>query len=330
MTSRFLIPLALMLVVAAPLNGHEMRPAYLEITEAEAETYAVVWKVPARGDTQRLALYVRFAQDVESLNEPVGGMTGGAYIERWRIRRSGGLPGTPVIIDGLAATFTDVLVRVTLRDREPQSILLKPEEPSFVIAKQATGWEAAATYLRLGVEHILFGIDHLLFVLGLILLSRGFMLLIKTITAFTVGHSVSLAMATLGFVAVPVKPLNAAIALSIVFLAAELVRAERGQTSLTIRNPWLVSVGFGLLHGLGFAGALVALGLPKSAIPMALLLFNLGVEAGQILFVAVVLTLLTSFRRLDLRPPAWARPLPVYAMGSVAAFWFIGRFAVIF
>jgi hypothetical protein len=307
-----------------------MRPAYLEITETTPETYAVVWKVPARGDSQRLSLYARFAEDVEKLGEPVGGVSDGAYIERWQVRRSGGLPGTPVVIDGLAATYTDVLVRVTLLDREPQSILLKPEKPSFSIARQPTGWEAMETYIRLGIEHILLGIDHLLFVFGLILLSPGFMPLIKTITAFTVGHSVSLALATLGFVSVPTKPLNATIALSIVFLAAELVRAERGQTSLTIRNPWLVSFGFGLLHGLGFAGALVALGLPKSAIPMALLLFNLGVEVGQILFVVVVLALLASFRKLDFRLPTWAKPLPVYTMGSVSSFWFAGRLAAIF
>jgi HupE / UreJ protein len=317
------------LLAAAPLLAHEMRPAYLQITETEPGTYDVMWKVPARGD-MRLSLYVRFAEDVEIVGQPVAGMSGGAYIERWRVRRPGGLAGTPVVIDGLAATYTDALARVSLLNIEPQSILLKPEKPSFVIAADPSGWEVAGTYFRLGVEHILLGIDHLLFVLGLLILSRGLVLLVKTITAFTVGHSISLALATFGVVNVPGPPLSAAIALSIVFLAAELVRRDRGGTSLTIRNPWLVSLGFGMLHGLGFAGALVALGLPQTAIPLALLLFNLGVEAGQILFVVTVLVVLSSFRKLDLSLPPWAKPLPVYAMGSVAAYWFWGRAVLLF
>ena len=177
----------------------------------------------------------------------------------------------------------------------------------------------------MGVEHILLGVDHLLFVLGLLLLVTGRWLLFKTVTAFTVGHSASLALATFGFVSVPAPPLNAAIALSIVFLAAEIIRARRGERHLTARYPWIVAGAFGLLHGLGFATALTALGLPASAVPLALLLFNLGVEAGQILFVAVVLAVLASWRVLEVRWPAWATPLPVYAMGIIAAVWFVGR-----
>ena len=184
--------------------------------------------------------------------------------------------------------------------------------------------------MRLGIQHILLGIDHLLFVLGLLLLSRGALLLVKTITAFTVGHSVSLALATLGIISVPDKPLSAVIALSIVFLAAELVRADRGERSLTIRNPWLVAAGFGLLHGVGFAGALVALGLPRASVPMALFMFNVGVEIGQLLFVGGVLALMASFKRLAFQFPDRARSLSVYAMGTVASFWFVGRLAAMF
>jgi hypothetical protein len=185
---------------------------------------------------------------------------------------------------------------------------------------------AVRAYLRLGIEHILLGVDHLLFVFGLLLLSKGFKLLLKTITSFTVGHSISLALATLGVVHVPAPPLNAAIALSIVFLAAELVRAYRGQRTVTTRRPWLVSFAFGLIHGLGFASALVSLGLPESAIPLALLFFNIGVEIGQVLFIVVVLALLASWRKMEMRLPAWGRQLPAYAMGSIASLWFVGRF----
>ena len=164
----------------------------------------------------------------------------------------------------------------------------------------------------------------------MLLLSKGFRLLLKTITSFTVGHSISLALATLGLVNVPAPPLNAAIALSIVFLAAELVRAGRGETSVTIRRPWLVSFAFGLIHGLGFASALVSLGLPQSAVPLALLFFNIGVEIGQVLFILIALALLASWRRMELRLPAWGEPLPAYAMGSIAAVWFVGRFVAMF
>ena len=210
--------------------------------------------------------------------------------------------------------------------------LLKPKRPSLKIPLSSgdkgsrSGSGTAASYMNMGVNHILLGIDHLLFVLGLLLLSRGWGLLIKTITAFTVGHSISLALATLGMVNVPAKPLSAAIALSIVFLAGELVRADRGDESLTIRKPWLVSFGFGLLHGLGFAGALVALGLPRADVPLALLFFNIGVEIGQILFVAAVLAVMYSLRKIDITLPAWGKPIPVYIMGAVAGFWFVGRF----
>ena len=221
-----------------------------------------------------------------------------------------------------------MLVRIQLADGRAQTEILKPSRPSFAVSGSAPSGGAAA-YFTLGVEHILLGVDHLLFVLGLMLLVAGRWLLFKTITAFTLGHSASLALATLGLVSVPGPPLNAAIALSIVFLAAEIVRQRRGERHLTARHPWIVAGAFGLLHGLGFAAALTALGLPASAVPLALLFFNLGVEAGQVLFIALVLAMLASWRVLDLRWPTWTAPLPVYAMGIVAAVWFVGRLAAL-
>jgi HupE / UreJ protein len=190
--------------------------------------------------------------------------------------------------------------------------------------------DVARRYVGLGIEHILLGIDHLLFVLGLMLLVRGPWMLAKTITAFTLAHSITLALATLGFVNAPARPVDAAIALSIVFLAAEILHARQGRPGLTSRKPWVVAFVFGLLHGVGFAGALTQLGLPPGEIPLALLFFNVGVEIGQLMFVAVVLALGWALRQLQVRWPRWAEPLPAYAIGTIAAFWFIERTSGLF
>jgi len=184
---------------------------------------------------------------------------------------------------------------------------------------------AARRYLTLGVEHILFGIDHLLFVLGLLLIVRGPWMLIKTVSAFTLAHSLTLALATLGLVEVPSRPVDAAIALSIVFLAAEILHARQGRIGLACRLPWLIAFVFGLLHGLGFASALGQVGLPAAEIPLALLFFNVGVEIGQLLFVALCLSFAWAFRRLEVVWPKRLEPLPAYAIGTAAAFWLIER-----
>jgi hypothetical protein len=183
------------------------------------------------------------------------------------------------------------------------------------------------TFVSMGMTHILLGFDHLLFVFGLLMLVSGHWLLLKTVTAFTVGHTISLALATLGVVNLPADPVNAIIALSIVFLASELVRVGRGSRTFTIRHPWFVAFAFGMLHGLGFATALIDLGLPKSAVPLALFLFNVGVEIGQVLFILVALVLMAIIRKMDLSLPRWGVMLPMYVMGSLAAFWFLGQFA---
>jgi HupE / UreJ protein len=189
--------------------------------------------------------------------------------------------------------------------------------------------DAARRYLGLGVEHILLGIDHLLFVLGLLLIVRGPWMLVQTITAFTLAHSMTLGLATLGLVAVPSRPVDAAIALSIMFLGAEILRTRQGRPGLTASRPWVVAFAFGLLHGLGFAGALTQLGLPPDEIPLALLFFNVGVEVGQLMFVATFLALAWALRQLQVSWPRWAEPLPAYAIGTVAAFWFIERTSAI-
>lgn len=317
--------------VTLPLSAHEMRPAYLEISEISPETYEITWKVPARGGNQRLSMFVRFDAETEVISDLVGGFLDGAYVERWRVKRPEGLSGTSVYIDGLAKTFTDVLVRVSLADTETQTVLVIPEKPHFVIAEVPTAWAVAQTYTRLGAEHILEGIDHLLFVLALLILVSGFRRLITTVTAFTIAHSLTLAGATLGFIHVPGPPVEAVIALSIVFVAFEIIRRRQGKAGITERSPWIVAFTFGLLHGFGFAGALNEVGLPQSAIPVALLFFNVGVEFGQLLFIAAVILLiaLTQWinRRIEIPRPSWAWRIPPYAIGGLAMFWLIERVA---
>jgi hydrogenase/urease accessory protein HupE len=197
--------------------------------------------------------------------------------------------------------------------------------PSVTLGERTTGWQRSVAYLRLGVEHILLGVDHLLFVLGLFLLVVDRWTLVKTITAFTIAHSITLAIATLGYATAPLPPLNAAIALSILSLGAEIVRRYRGEATFTIGHPWIVAFAFGLLHGFGFASGLTALGLPRAEIPLALLLFNVGVEIGQIFFVAVIVLLERAFRTLAITWPRVVAVLPAYAVGSLGAYWTIQR-----
>ena len=322
---RLLFLLAVSGACASITGAHEVRPAYLELRETAPDTYDILWKVPAHGGDERLAIYVRLPADTEQLAEPRGIAAGGAYLERWRVRRPGGLAGQTISVDGLAATGTDVLVRLERASGSTHMARLLPSQHSFVVEAAPSRWHTAATYLRLGMDHILKGVDHLLFVLGLLLIVRDRWMLLKTITAFTVAHSTTLAMATLGYASAPLPPLNAAIALSILFLGPEMMRMQRGETSLTIRHPWVVAFAFGLLHGFGFASGLTALGLTRGEIPVALLLFNVGVESGQVCFVLVLLVLERSFHTLEMRWPRWALALPSYTVGGLGAYWTMQR-----
>jgi hydrogenase/urease accessory protein HupE len=307
------------------LQAHEVRPAYLELKQTDADVFDVLWKVPAIGNGLRLGLYVRFPEDCEIVSEPTAMFVGSAYVERSRIRGPAGLVGSTIHIDGLKTTLTDVLVRIERADGTTQVARLMPETPSLVVEASPSVWQVAWTYLVLGVEHILLGIDHLLFVLALVLLVKGWKRLVGTITSFTVAHSITLALATLGLVHVPGPPVEACIALSIVFVAAEIVRSRQGSPGLTERAPWLIAFTFGLLHGLGFAGALSEVGLPHHAIPLALLFFNVGVELGQLAFVFMALLVIAFAARLSSRAPDWTWRVVPYTVGSVAMFWVIER-----
>jgi hydrogenase/urease accessory protein HupE len=260
-----------------------------------------------------------------NITEPRATMINNAFTERWTVKCAGGLAGGSIHIAGLASTMTDVLVRLERLDGTTQVTRLTPSAPSFVVEAAPRALEVARTYSILGVEHILTGIDHLLFILALLIITGGGWRLVKTVTAFTISHSITLSAATLGFVHVPQPPVEAVIALSIVFVAAEIVRMHRGLESITARAPWLVAFAFGLMHGLGFAGGLSEAGLPVGHIPTALLFFSLGVEAGHSLFIGVVLSSIAVASRLRIPFPRWTELIPPYAIGTIAMFWVIQR-----
>lgn len=328
-----LIPVSLLPVAQA----HEVRPGYLQIQEVEPGGFDVVWKVPARGD-YRLGMYVQMPGHCSGeLRQAT--MSRGAFIERWHYACPGGLAGRTIQIDGLGATRTDVLVQVGYLSGSTETLRLTPELPHFEVAEASTRPQVAWTYLVLGIEHILLGIDHLLFVLGLLFLADNGRRLILTVTAFTVAHSITLAAATLGFLSFPQAPVEATIALSVMFVAGEILRSGRSRAGLAAKAPWIVAFLFGLLHGLGFAGALHEVGLPDRDIPLALLLFNVGVEFGQLLFVAglvALLALLTrGFGQREVtgygpwHTEAVIRTPVAYLVGSLAAFWVVERVVAI-
>jgi hypothetical protein len=304
--------------------AHETRPALLEIKETRAGRYDVLWRTPLNAG-MRLPIVLRFSDNVRNISEPTIKELTDSLLERRVVEATGGLTGKQIQFVGLQGTITDVLVRVELLDGRNWTTIIRPSQPWVEITSARGRWAVAGDYVMHGIRHIAFGADHLLFVLGLLLIVKDRWTLLKTVTAFTVAHSITLAIATLGYANPPVVPLNAAIALSILFLGPEIVRFWRGQTSLTIRRPWIVAFLFGLLHGFGFAGALTSAGLPRTAVPLALAGFNVGVEIGQVSFVLLIVLLERSFRQLEIRWPRWVDALPGYAVGSLGAFWTIQR-----
>lgn len=319
------------LAAAPPARADEFRPAYLQLTQVDAESWEVLWKVPAIDESTVLKLSPVFP-DHTALLEPVRSTYAmGTAVQRWRIRVPGGLAGQAITFPGLAAQRIDVLVRLVRSDGSEQLERVLPTQLQITVTTSPGTFEVVRTYTVLGIEHILAGIDHLLFVLALLILVTDIRRLIATITAFTLAHSLTLVAATLGWLRIPGPPVEASIALSIVFLAVEIIQVRQGRASMTAQRPWLVAFAFGLLHGLGFAGALAEVGLPQSSIPTALLCFNLGVEIGQLLFIGTVLALITATRslarRVGVRPPPWAWQIPPYLIGSVASFWLIERIA---
>jgi hypothetical protein len=327
--TRVIVLLGLLAAALLPMQAgraHEVRPGFLELRATAANVFLMTWKVPAVG-TYRLGIEPRLPDSCHLIGQPTTVQTGGAFIEYGRVSCNRALEGQRIAIDRLDGTLTDVLVRIESGNGSVRTARLTPVNPSFVVPEAPGPLMVLRAYVGLGVEHILFGIDHLLFVLCLILLVGRLRQLVTTITAFTLAHSITLAAATLGLIRVPTAPVEATIALSIVFLASELVRDEGRRGVVARYYPWLVAFSFGLLHGLGFAGALAEVGLPQGEIPLTLFAFNVGVELGQLAFVTVVLTLVRLVRLLPLRLPPWGQGVVGYAIGSLAAFWVFARLA---
>lgn len=311
-----------LLIASLSVSAHELRPGYLAISETAARTYDIVWKAPILIG-RPLAVEPGFPEGCDYTGRTETTNERSALISKSTLACESPLQGGRIQLAGLDATLTDVLVRFRSADGNTQALRATPDEPMVELAETTTRSSVARTYFLLGVEHILFGIDHLLFVLALVLLITSVRRLVETITAFTVAHSLTLIGASLGWVRLPASPVEAVIALSIVFLANEVACKRKGSTRLSQRRPWIVAFAFGLLHGFGFAGALAEIGLPEGEIPMALLTFNLGVEAGQLMFLAGVLLLLAVVARLRLRDPVDA--FASYAIGITASVWLFER-----
>ena len=309
--------------------AHEVRPAYLELKEEASSlgTFDVLFKTPMQGDL-RLALSVTFAGEVEGASPVVSRVSENAMVQTWRVRATNRLAGQQVRIVGLENTVSDALLRVEFADGRSWIQRLTPASPQVTIPAAPSSSHVGAIYWGLGVEHILFGFDHLLFVLGLILITANLRQLVKAITAFTMAHSITLSAAVLGFVHVPTKPVEVAIALSIAFVAVENIHAREGKAGIAVQAPWLVAFVFGLLHGFGLASALSEIGMPAGHIPLALMFFNIGVEIGQLLFVAAVIAVAAFVRLIPISTPRWAPLVPPYLIGSVAMFWVIQRVSV--
>ncbi|NEV64326.1 HupE/UreJ family protein [Thiorhodococcus minor] len=325
---------ALLLLLAGLWSGpgvaHESQPGLLEVRQLTTERWEIAWRAPiyyGQPHPARLAL----PPDWQPLGEPRVRRLASAELYRQILRvPPGSVDGSVIGFPGLEQTITDVFVRLHRLDGSEMSQVVRPTEPQVVLRGERPWTVSAREYLALGFHHILLGIDHLLFVLGLLVIVRGPRMLIETITAFTLAHSLTLGLATLGHASLPAPPLNAAIALSILFLGPEMVRVWRGETSFTIRHPWVVAFCFGLLHGFGFASGLSTVAMPRAEIPLALAMFNVGVELGQLAFVALILLAHRALRTLEFRWPRCAELGPAYAVGTLGAYWTLQRTAMLF
>ncbi len=305
------------------ISAHEMRPALLQVNQKNINDYEVLWKIP-RIDDMVLNIRPVFPDWFQLTKEEAPSEAGGGALLRYQFSSQRDIHSMPISISGLQETVVDVIVYVSLLNGESFSFTIRPNSPYAVIPAKETWLNTATTFLKLGVEHILMGPDHLLFVLALLLIVSGTRRLIATITAFTLAHSITLTLAALGFMGLPGPPVEATIALSIMFLAYELIRFQQGEQIYTAQEPWIVAFSFGLLHGLGFAGALADIGLPQTQLTPALAFFNIGVELGQLMFIVAML-LMIHFIFKKIKFNSFWKKIPAYSIGSLASFWLIDR-----
>jgi hydrogenase/urease accessory protein HupE len=321
--------LFLVLGVCAVSTAHESQPGMLELRQVDRERYEVTWRAPIYFGQPHPARF-ELPEHWKTVVEPTMRLFADSQVFRSVVTvGNGGVEGSLLRFPKLESTITDIFIRLTRLDGTVMTAVVRPSKPYAHLRGERTWYTTAGEYIGHGFHHILRGADHLLFVLGLLLIVKGRMMLLKTVTAFTVAHSITLAMATLGYATVPLPPLEVAIALSIFFLGPEVVRSWRGETSLTIRYPWIVAFLFGLLHGFGFATGLSTIGMPKAEVLLALLFFNVGVELCQLFFVFTALALVRSLKALNIRWPRWVEVLPGYTVGSLGAYWSIQRTVVL-
>tara|TARA_R110001592_G_scaffold363248_3_gene682145 strand:+ start:48610 stop:49611 length:1002 start_codon:yes stop_codon:yes gene_type:complete len=323
---RLVVGLFLTLVLAQTAQAHRFAPSLLKVTEIADQQYSVVWKTPAQG-TSAIPLQPVWPESCEITNSSPPQMEGTGKVISWQMRclelGEDGLVGDTLGVAGLGANQASAMVMASLLDGRNYQQVLNAEQAEFVIPIESSAGEVMTDYSLLGMEHIWGGLDHLLFVFGLLLLVGGGARLLWTITAFTLGHSITLSLVTLGFFDYPVALVEFVIALSIFVLAVELTRTSKHD--ILWRNPWWLAGGFGLLHGMGFAGALAETGLPQDNVPLALLFFNVGIEIGQIAFILVVLGIWMLIRKPLTRWQDRLLPIPIYVLGALSAMWCIER-----
>ena len=315
--------LVLAVVLAPAARADELRPGYLALTQRDATHWEMIWKAPVLGGLATRA-HPRLPAFCKA-SPPQARIDGAALVTLSEVTCSRPLAGAEVGLEGIEVGFTDALVRIAPLGAPAQAERLTQSRTSLTVATTPSRWEVARTYLVLGIEHILTGYDHLLFVVSLVLLLGELWVVVRAATAFTIAHSLTLAGTTLGFIGLAQAPVEALIALSIVFLAVEVVKLDPAHPRLSTRVPWAVAFGFGLIHGFGFAGALREIGLPEGEVPVALATFNVGVELGQLIIVGMTLAVLAALRRWA---PGWrgrAVVVASYAIGTTASFWFLQR-----
>lgn len=321
---RALLALLLALGIAKAAQADELRPGYLAFTQNDATHWTLVWKAPVRGGITAATQPVLPA-GCSVVGEPIRAVQALSVVTTMKVRCAQDIAGRRIGLSGFAASQTDVLARIAPLGRPVQALRLTADAPMGVIEADPGRWQVAQTYFLIGTDHIIFGLDHLLFVIALVLLLSGFWTIFKAVTAFTVAHSITLVGTTLGFFGLPQRPVESVIALSILFLAVEIAKKDPDAPRLSERLPWVVAFAFGLLHGFGFAGALKEIGLPEGDVPTALLTFNLGVEAGQLAVVLATAAILHALRHFAARVLPLLVRATTYAIGSVAAYWFIER-----
>lgn len=317
-------------LICAPQAGkaHALDPGYLDLRQLAHGTWQVLWRVPdVKGQPMNIGAVLPEHCKPGRSPEPIS--EGAAWVSTWVAECDAEIAGQTVTIDGLGRQKNEVLLRLQPLNSETVTLRFTPKSPVLTIPVNPSTWTVLVSYFQLGFGHILAGWDHLLFVVALFVLVRDPWRLVGAVTAFTVAHSITLAMATLGILKVPAAPVEAIIALSIVFLALEILKHKKGKLRLSEQYPWIVCFCFGLLHGLGFAGALSEIGLPPQDIPAALLAFNVGVEGGQLAFIGTLSLLILTWRTVA--PPIAAQfhsiaaPVAGYAIGCVSVYWLVER-----